>query len=62
VIIAGDPEHVTQQLLGLRERVGVFGTLILTAHDWDDRDRWTHHLELFAREVVPAFNRAIGAA
>jgi alkanesulfonate monooxygenase SsuD/methylene tetrahydromethanopterin reductase-like flavin-dependent oxidoreductase (luciferase family) len=62
VIIAGDPEHVTQQLLGLRERVGVFGTLILTAHDWDDRDRWTHHLELFTREVVPAFNRAIGAA
>ena len=62
VIIAGDPEHVTNQLLELRERIGRFGTLVLTAHDWDDRDRWTHHLELFAREVIPAFNKAIGAA
>jgi alkanesulfonate monooxygenase SsuD/methylene tetrahydromethanopterin reductase-like flavin-dependent oxidoreductase (luciferase family) len=62
VIIAGDPEHVTGQLLELREQIGPFGTLILTAHDWDDRDRWTHSLELFAREVVPAFNKAIGAA
>ena len=62
MIIAGDPEHVIGRLLDLRERVGPFGTLVLTAHDWDDRERWTRHLELFAREVVPAFNRAIGAA
>ena len=53
VIIAGDPKHVTQQLLELREQSGPFGTLILTAHDWDDRDRWKHSLELFAHEVVP---------
>ncbi len=59
VIIAGDPEHVTHQLLKLRDQVGPFGTLILTAHDWDDRDRWNRSLELFAREVVPAFNKAI---
>jgi alkanesulfonate monooxygenase SsuD/methylene tetrahydromethanopterin reductase-like flavin-dependent oxidoreductase (luciferase family) len=62
VIIAGDPENVTHRLLELRERIGPFGTLVLTAHDWDDRDRWTHHLELFAREVIPRFNKAIGAA
>lgn len=62
VIIAGNPEHVTRQLLELRERIGAFGTLVLTAHDWDDRDRWIHHLELFARDVVPSFNKAIGAA
>ncbi|MGO9462643.1 MAG: LLM class flavin-dependent oxidoreductase [Isosphaeraceae bacterium] len=61
VIIAGDPEHVTRQLLELRAEIGPFGTLVLTAHDWDDRDRWAHSLELFAREVVPAFNKAIGA-
>ena len=41
--------------------IGPFGTLVLTAHDWDDRDRWAHSLELFAREVVPAFNKAICA-
>ncbi len=61
VIIAGDPDEVTRQLLELREQVGPFGTLVLVAHDWDDRDRWIRSLELFAREVVPAFNRAIGA-
>jgi alkanesulfonate monooxygenase SsuD/methylene tetrahydromethanopterin reductase-like flavin-dependent oxidoreductase (luciferase family) len=62
VIIAGDPGEVTRRLLELREQVGPFGTLILTAHDWDDRDRWARSLELFAREVVPAFNEAIRAA
>ena len=61
-IFTGDPGHVTRQLLELREEIGPFGTLVLTAHDWDDRKRWTDHLELFAREVVPAFNKAIGAA
>jgi alkanesulfonate monooxygenase SsuD/methylene tetrahydromethanopterin reductase-like flavin-dependent oxidoreductase (luciferase family) len=60
VIIAGDPQHVTEKLLELREQIGPFATLVLIAHDWDDRDRWTHSLELFAREVVPAFNKAIG--
>jgi alkanesulfonate monooxygenase SsuD/methylene tetrahydromethanopterin reductase-like flavin-dependent oxidoreductase (luciferase family) len=62
VVIAGDPEHVTRQLLDLREQVGPFGTLILTAHDWDDRDRWRRSLELFAHEVAPALRRAIHVA
>jgi alkanesulfonate monooxygenase SsuD/methylene tetrahydromethanopterin reductase-like flavin-dependent oxidoreductase (luciferase family) len=62
VIIAGDPPHVVHQLFELRDRIGPFGTLVLTAHDWDDRDRWIHSLELFTREVVPAFHKAIGAA
>jgi len=31
VVISGDPDHVTQQLLELREQVGPFGTLVLTA-------------------------------
>ena len=61
VIIAGDPDHVTRQLLELREQIGPFGSLVLTAHDWDDRDRWAHSLELFANEVVPALNKAISA-
>lgn len=57
VIIAGDPDHVANRLLELRETIGPFGTLVLTAHDWDDRERWMHNLELFAHEVVPAFNK-----
>lgn len=62
VVIAGDPEEVTRQLIDLRNEVGPFGSLVLTAHDWDDRARWIHSLELFSREVLPALNRAIGAA
>jgi len=61
VVIAGDPASVTAQLLALRERIGPFGTLVLVAHDWDDRSRWLRSLELFAGEVVPAFNRAVGS-
>jgi limonene 1,2-monooxygenase len=60
VVIAGDPPSVTGQLQKLRERIGAFGTLVLVAHDWDDRRQWLHSLELFTREVMPAFNRAIG--
>jgi alkanesulfonate monooxygenase SsuD/methylene tetrahydromethanopterin reductase-like flavin-dependent oxidoreductase (luciferase family) len=54
VLIVGDPPEVTRQLRALRDRVGDFGTLVLVAHDWDDRDRWLHSLELFTREVAPA--------
>ena len=39
VIIAGDPEWVTQQLLDLREQIGAFGTLVAVAQDWDTREQ-----------------------
>ena len=58
VVIAGDPEEVTQQILRLREQIGPFGTLILVAHDWDDRTRCLHSLELFANDVMPRLQRA----
>jgi alkanesulfonate monooxygenase SsuD/methylene tetrahydromethanopterin reductase-like flavin-dependent oxidoreductase (luciferase family) len=54
VLIVGDPPEVCRQLRELRQRIGFFGTLVLVAHDWDDRTRWLHSLELFTREVVPA--------
>ena len=61
VVIAGDPDSVISQLLRLRERIGAFGTLVLVAHDWDDRSRWLRSLELFGKEVMPALNRAIAS-
>lgn len=54
VLIVGDPPEVTRKLRALRDRVGDFGTLVLVAHDWDERQRWLRSLELFTREVVPA--------
>ena len=56
VVIAGDPQEVTKQILQLRETVGPFGTLVLVAHDWDDKECHLHSLELFAKEVMPALN------
>jgi alkanesulfonate monooxygenase SsuD/methylene tetrahydromethanopterin reductase-like flavin-dependent oxidoreductase (luciferase family) len=57
VVIAGDPPEVARQVINLRERIGPFGTLVLVAHDWDDKHRWVRSLELFAKEVVPELNR-----
>ena len=57
VVIAGDPDEVTRQLLALREGIGPFGTLVIVAHDWDDKECWLHSLELFATEVMPALNK-----
>jgi alkanesulfonate monooxygenase SsuD/methylene tetrahydromethanopterin reductase-like flavin-dependent oxidoreductase (luciferase family) len=54
VLIVGDPPEVVRKLRELRERVGDFGTLVLVAHDWDDRGRWLRSQELFVREVVPS--------
>lgn len=53
VVIAGDPASVARQLLELRDTVGPFGTLVVTAHDWDDPAVWKRSLELFTREVLP---------
>lgn len=54
IIIAGDPEEVVRRLRQLREHIGQFGTLVLVAHDWDDRARHLQSLQLFAEQVLPA--------
>ncbi len=59
VVIAGDPPRVAQMLRELRDQVGGFGTLVLTAHDWDDKQSWIRSLELLAQEVIPALNAGL---
>lgn len=54
VLVVGGPEEVAAQLRELRHQVGEFGTLVLVAHDWDDRARWLTSLDLFVNEVLPA--------
>ena len=60
-IIAGDVDEVLRRLLLMVEEVGPFGTLILMCYDWDDKASWVRSLELFAKEVMPALNQAVGA-
>src|SRR5262245_55424973 len=58
-IIAGSPDEVLRRLLLLIEETGTFGTLVLMSYDWDDKQAWLHSMELFARELMPALNRAV---
>jgi len=60
-IIAGDVDEVLRRLLELREETGHFGMLILMSYDWDDKASWMRSMELFARELMPALNKAVGA-
>ena len=62
-IIAGSPDEVLRRLLLLMEETGPIGTLVLMSYDWDDKQSWLHSMELFARELMPALNKAVcGAA
>ncbi|HKB37791.1 MAG TPA: LLM class flavin-dependent oxidoreductase, partial [Gemmataceae bacterium] len=58
-IIAGSPEEVLRRLMLLIEETGTFGTLVLMSYDWDDKQSWLHSMELFARELMPALNKAV---
>lgn len=58
-IIAGDVDEVLRRLLMLIEETGPIGTLVLMSYDWDDKDAWIHSLELFAKELMPALNKAV---
>lgn len=58
-IIAGDVDEVLRRLLAMIEETGTFGTLVLMSYDWDDKPSWLHSMELFAKELMPALNKAI---
>jgi alkanesulfonate monooxygenase SsuD/methylene tetrahydromethanopterin reductase-like flavin-dependent oxidoreductase (luciferase family) len=58
-IIAGSPDEVLRRLLNLIEETGPFGTLILMGYDQDDKASWVRSTELFARELLPALNKAV---
>lgn len=55
--IIGSPEDCIRQIREVEETVGGFGTLLINARDWVTTDRWNRSLELFARYVVPQFQR-----
>jgi alkanesulfonate monooxygenase SsuD/methylene tetrahydromethanopterin reductase-like flavin-dependent oxidoreductase (luciferase family) len=59
-IIAGDVDEVLRRLLRMMEETGPFGNLILMSYDWDDKQSWLHSMKLFARELMPALNKAVG--
>ncbi len=58
-VIHGNVRTVTEKILALREEIGHFGNLLMTAHDWVDKDKMKASMTRMAREVMPAVNDAI---
>ncbi len=52
--IIGTKDECVRRLHELYEETGGFGTLLMIAHDWDDKERWLACMETLANEVVPA--------
>mgnify|MGYP002138842592 CR=1 FL=1 len=61
LVLAGTVDSVVDQILAFREQVGDFGTLVYACHDWQDPKLAKRSMELFATEVMPRVNAAIGA-
>lgn len=61
LVLAGTVDSVVDQILAFREQVGDFGNLVYACHDWQDPALGRRSMELFATEVMPRVNRAIGA-
>ncbi len=59
-IIAGDPDYALERVLEMAEETGEFGTLVTMGYDWDDKDAWVNSIELFAKELMPRVNAALG--
>lgn len=61
LVIAGDPENVTEQILDFRDMAGPFGTLLYVGVDWQDAQLARRSMELMAEKVMPAVNASIAA-
>jgi alkanesulfonate monooxygenase SsuD/methylene tetrahydromethanopterin reductase-like flavin-dependent oxidoreductase (luciferase family) len=52
--IVGDVDECIRRLQEIWRETGGFGTLLMIAHDWDDRAKWLRSMELLINEVAPA--------
>jgi limonene 1,2-monooxygenase len=59
--VVGTPEMAVAQIERLVEQSGGFGTFLLMAHEWANREATLHSYELFAREVMPRFQGSLGS-
>ena len=60
LVLAGTVNSVVDQILAFREHVGDFGNLLYAGHDWQDTALAKRSMELFATEVMPRVNAALG--
>ena len=60
LVLAGTVDSVVDQILAFRAQVGDFGQLLYACHDWMDPALGRRSMELFATEVMPRVNAALG--
>jgi limonene 1,2-monooxygenase len=58
IAVVGTPEMAIAQIQRLIDQSGGFGTYLFMAHEWADRKATLASYELFAREVMPAFQNS----
>lgn len=61
LVIWGDTEKVTDEILKFRDEVGDFGTLLYAGKDWADRELGRNSMILLAEKVKEKVNTAIAA-
>lgn len=54
--VIGTPDQAIAQIARLHEQSGGFGTFLLWGNDWAPQHKMLQSYELFAREVMPAFD------
>jgi limonene 1,2-monooxygenase len=59
--VIGTPEDAVAQIRRLAEKSGGFGTYLVMAHEWADREQTLRSYELFSRYVAPELQRSAGA-
>jgi limonene 1,2-monooxygenase len=57
--IIGDPDHCVRRIKEMEEATGGFGGLLMVSVEWTSTEKWKRSLELFARYVMPQFNRSL---
>lgn len=60
-LIIGTPDDAVRVISQLHESSGGFGGFLILAHEWANRPKTLHSLELFARYVVPHFQGSLDA-
>ncbi len=51
--IIGDTKTCIRRIEELWETTGGFGTLLMLAHDWDDKEKWLRSIDRLTHEVAP---------
>ena len=56
-VIAGSASTVLERLIEMTDSLGRFGTLVMVAHDWDDRILWQSSMKRLAEDIMPGLSQ-----